>query len=194
MMFKTLLPLLVLAGAAAPQIHAQSARLRGPDQIEEILTERMTGTAHPFTFIRYMGAMDFRSANLVRSLLGVHLISSGPISATPNSVNMLLWQMVLSGLADQLQANCDASGGMFLQPKFQAALAKICAWPEPAAQSKATMLEFWQALMSYDAPPEEFESWRNFFLASDYANRPAHEAVAAMALAVMYNPYFLLEQ
>ena len=43
------------------------------------------------------------------------------------------------------------------------------------------------------APQEEFEIWRKFLLGT-YADKKPAEAIEAMTLALMLNPYFLLEQ
>ena len=47
--------------------------------------------------------------------------------------------------------------------------------------------------MSFDAPPEEFAAWKDYFLnEAEYANAPASTALPAMTLAALFNPYFLL--
>jgi hypothetical protein len=52
---------------------------------------------------------------------------------------------------------------------------------------------FWLAMMGYNAPQEEFLVWKDFVLAT-YGEKKAAEAIEAMTLALMMNPYFLLEQ
>ena len=46
--------------------------------------------------------------------------------------------------------------------------------------------------MGFSAPREEYLAWRDFFLNSSYRDKPAREAVPAMALSIMLNPHFLL--
>src|SRR5947209_259559 len=92
-------------------VFAQAAPYRGVAEVEEILTERMTGYDHPFNFYRYIGTLGPNSY-LLRTLLGAyserggeHLFENG----RPNSVSMLLWNMVLHDLSKDLEANCKQS-------------------------------------------------------------------------------------
>jgi hypothetical protein len=55
------------------------------------------------------------------------------------------------------------------------------------------MLAFWLAIMGYSAPEEEYQAWRTFFLSSAYKDKPAGETVSAMSLAILMNPFLLLQ-
>jgi hypothetical protein len=80
-----------------------------------------------------------------------------------------------------------------LRPNFRAALLPLCAWPAASAKTDDALYNYWSALMSFDAPPEEFAAWREYFLnEAEYANAPASAALPAMTLAALFNPYFLL--
>ncbi len=187
----------LLATAVVSTAQAQSTPFRGVSAIEDALGERLNGGTKPFSFYRYLGSMSATSAYILRQLLGANVAAGGESSfqnGHPNSVNMLLWYMVLYGLADELQKNCDAPTGLTLQPSFAQALHDICAWPNASAKTDQVMGNFWLALMDYDAPPEELDAWKDFFLHSSYADKPGDQVVAAMSFSIFYNPHFLLRK
>jgi hypothetical protein len=72
-------------------------------------------------------------------------------------------------------------------------LRRLCTWPAAEAKSDAGLLDFWLAVMGYNAPESEYAAWRDFFR-SAYADRPAAETVSAMTFAITMNPYFLLHK
>jgi hypothetical protein len=174
----------------------RAAHFKGAVRIEQLITERITGVDHPFSLYRYFGASG-RSALLLKQLLGAY-VSDGTSSVfqngEPNSVNMLLWNLVLYGLAEELEKNCSSSTSLPIRPPFRQSLDEICKWPQPSAKSEAVMRNFWLSLMSYDAPPDEFDAWKNLFLTSSYQNKPAGQTVSAMVFAALYNPHFLLRK
>jgi hypothetical protein len=174
----------------------QAAPFRGATGIEEIITERITGTDHPFTFYRYMVGIE--NPYSMRQLLGVYSDLGGESefrNGQPNSVNMLLWNWVIDDFASDIQTNCSQSSVRIgLLSQVRDTINEICKWPNSDAKSETAMRNFWLAFMSYDAPPEEFDAWKEFFLSSSYKDRPASETVRAMTLAILYNPHFLLRK
>jgi len=80
-----------------------------------------------------------------------------------------------------------------VRPTFHAALMPLCKWPADSAKSDTALYNYYTALLSFDAPPEEFAAWKDYFLNNaQYANAPASTALPAMTLAALFNPYFLL--
>ncbi len=139
---------------------------------------------------------EFVPAEGLESLLGTwinygsqHIFKNG----SPNPVNMLIWYVTLSAFADDMGESC-ASPQMNFNREFIATLNKICDWPKPKAASEDVMLEFWFAVMGYNAPETEFIEWRDFFLKSSYKGKTAKETVSAMTLAITMNPHFLLSR
>jgi hypothetical protein len=80
-----------------------------------------------------------------------------------------------------------------LQPSLLQLLAPIRSWPQSSARSDAVLLPYWRALLQYDAPDEEYASWKTFVQTSpQIARLPAGAFMSAITLAALYNPYFLL--
>lgn len=119
----------------------------------------------------------------------------------PNSLNMLLWQIALSKLATEVALSCrdaNAPQNLGLYPynaSFAARLKPLCSWPSPEAKQEAKLLDLWQAVMGFDAPKQEFDAWRDYFLAptSPFANASRDDSLKAMIRSMLLSPYFLLE-
>lgn len=183
-----LLSLLLLVSIPRPA-RANVGEYRGYIAAQNLIGERLM--AAPFTFNRYFGTqygllnlMGFYDAN------GENSFRNGK----PNAINTLVWQMALQAFSADLAGQCEGRSKLILQPVFQSTLTTICQWPAPQAQDEAAMRMLWLSVMAYDAPEEEFLAWREFFLHSNYASRPASEAVPALIFSILYNPHFLLRK
>jgi len=170
---------------------AKVGEYRGYIAAESLISERLLLEGAPFSFSTYSNGQRG-----LLNLLGFYE-SDGENSfrnGQPNSINMLMWQMVLQGFASDVAAHCTNQSRLLFQPVFRSTLDTLCRWPSPEAQDDATMRMFWLSVMSYDAPEEEYLAWRDFFLRSSYVSRPASEAVSALILSILYNPHFLLRK
>lgn len=133
-------------------------------------------------------------------------------NGTPNAVNMLLWDLVLSRFADSLATACDPAplsppaGSVFLRSlvgesrelklkaSFHQKLAAACNLPAGDAERRAVMQKLWTALMGYEAPAAEFGAWYDAFGApGTLPAADAHERLRAMLRGLLLNPHFLLE-
>jgi hypothetical protein len=182
---------------------------RGYTAINQIIQERVAQD-NGFELGQYLDKVSvIPSSGDLLSLLGTYDgsdTSSTFRNGDPNSINMLLWYIALDEFAADIASNCNsvtqnvpsgASGvsPLVLNDDFLAALKPLCAWPDPSAKIDAVLYAFWSALLQYDAPPEEFQAWENFFLNEPaYQNASAASVISDMGLAALYNPYFLLEQ
>ena len=129
-------------------------------------------------------------------------LTGGYSNGAPNAVNSVLQNLMLGGMARDLGLQCGIEQNGWsnttyalresLKVAFAAKLKKLCAWSE-VENRDASLLEFWTAVMGYDAPSEEFEAWKSF-LKTEYADASGAEVVADGAFAIFYNPYFLLKQ
>ncbi len=171
-------------------VQAQHARFKGFVGIQTELSTRLApaGTA--------LDLYEFLPADDLENLLGTwvnygseHVFKNG----SPNPVNMLIWYTLMSGFAQSVGESCIRPQLEFNR-SFLAALNRLCAWPKPAAVTDRIMLDFWLAVMGFNAPESEFLAWRDFFLNSSYRNKPAKDAVTAMTLAIALNPHFLLDR
>lgn len=161
-------------------------------------------TSSSFAIGHYLGEYSSEIGGLSALLGGF----SGEASSNdfrngrPNSLNILLWQIALSNLAKDVAFSCRGSGapqslgGRYpYNPPFAARLKPLCSWPSPEVKQEATLLNLWQAVMGFDAPKEEYDAWRDYFLnpTSPFANASRDESIKAMFRSMLLSPYFLLE-
>jgi hypothetical protein len=180
--------LLCLCLAAAPA-NAAAARLKGLSALSKELSARIAPEDGPIELDRFMPADGLDDLAGTWSAFGTeHKFQNG----MPNAVNMVLLRLTLSGFAKSLAKSC-ASPQLLLNETFNGTLETLCSWPGPQARSEPVLTAFWLAMMGYNAPQEEFLVWKDFVLAT-YGEKKAAEAIEAMTLALMMNPYFLLEQ
>jgi len=193
-------PALLLAGfllALAPGVNAASvaAEFRGYKAIEQRLNDRLF--VERFSFEPYFDGLYGSELVSILNLLGSYSFDVGTVSefrnGQPNAVNMLFWYFLGNALGREVGQGCLQSRDDFWRTEFRESLEAICQWPQAAAKDPRVMERFWIAMMSYDAPREEFEAWRDFFVNGPHRDQPAHEAVRAMVMAAFLNPYFLLK-
>jgi hypothetical protein len=181
-----LLGLCVLPLAAA----AQSSQFKGWPAVTRELSTRLAPPGQELPLDQFL------PADGLNELLGTwdrfgdeHSFTNG----TPNAVNMVIWRVALSGFARSVADSCETPRLSF-QARFLATLRRLCTWPNAEAKAESVMLDFWFGVMGYNAPESEYRAWREFFLTSSYRDRPAHETIDAMTLAITMNPYFLLHR
>jgi hypothetical protein len=123
-------------------------------------------------------------------------------NGTPNSLNMFLWNITMSMLASDIARSCGTirlavmrSQVFDYNDSFAKHLNALCSWPNSQAKNETNLRNLWIAVQGFDAPKEEFEAWRDFFLSpqSPYADKPNEESMAAMLKTMFLSPYFLLE-
>ena len=200
-----LLNLLIFSNSHA---FSTTSPFRGYSKINQIIHERVAQD-NGFELGQYLDkvAIAPQTGDLL-SLLGTYDgadTNSTYRNGDPNSINMLLWYIVLDGLAVAIAGQCDGGTAamvadgpvkpLVLRPAFSAALRPLCAWPDASAKTDAVLFGFWSGLVGFDAPPEEFQAWKTYFLdqtQSDQTNASA--VIADMGLAALFNPYFLLEE
>jgi hypothetical protein len=174
-----------LAGPAG----AAGARLKGLSALSKELSARIAPEDGPIELDRYMPADGLDDLVGTWSGFGTeHKFQNG----IPNAVNMVLMRLTFSGFAQSLAKSC-ASPQLLLNERFYDTLETLCTWPSQEAKSDAVLTDFWLALAGYNAPQEEYQIWRDFIVGT-YGEKKAPEAIEAMTLALMMNPYVLLEQ
>ena len=60
------------------------------------------------------------------------------------------------------------------------------------SEREAALFGFWISIMSFDAPLQEYQAWKDFFLDGPFVKSPAPDVIRAMAAAILMNPHFLL--
>lgn len=145
------------------------------------------------------GALKPSLADLLGSYAGDGL-RVGLRNATPNSVNMLLWYMILDSFASELGAVCDEGATVprgfrleDLKPAATAAIRSLCAWPLPEAKAIESLLALWEQVLRADAPDQEQRAWLAFVQGPAFEAIDGKAAVRQAVVAMTYNPYFLLQ-
>ncbi|WP_088348689.1 MULTISPECIES: hypothetical protein [Rhodomicrobium] len=184
-------PIIVAALAllAAPPAHAAAAQFKGLSVISKELSARIAPEEGPIELDRYMPADGLDDLVGTWAAFGTeHKFQNGQ----PNAVNMVLLRLTFAGFAQSLAQSCK-SPQLLLNDSFFDTLEALCTWPSDEAKNEQVLTAFWLGIMGYNAPESEFAVWRDFVLGT-YGEKPALEAIEGMTLALMLNPYFLLEQ
>lgn len=187
--------------------YGASSGFKGFPVIKRVLSERWLGDAMTLDLAIYLGeGGGYYSSSGLTSLLGSYEGSGGSLNSTfsngePNVVALVLWHVIFSELAVDLASTCTSNGKHYtraasvpVRDSLTAALKPICNWPAASARSDETLLGLWLELMSFDAPEEEYEAWRDFFKGPAYAGATYTQVVSAMVLAAYSNPHFLLRK
>ena len=168
---------------------------------QKVLSTRLfSGATDQFNFLPYLGYE--RSLLELMGSFQTQGSTATFINGTPNAMNMLLWQIVFSGLSSDIASSCGRSSVEInhsaivnYNPTFASHLGALCTWPDSNSKNEANLLNFWLSVQAFDAPREEYESWRDFFLKPDspYAQATSKEAIKAMLMTMLMSPDFLLE-
>lgn len=199
-MIRLLLCILIIFSWNVDSAQGEATRFRGNTAISRLLRERMLTEGSSFSFSPYMydpnDSSSFVPAFSLLGLLGDYSSSGNNEfrNGTPNSVNMLVWQLVLSLTAQEMSKYCSRSSTLPFHPAFAATLDPLCGWPSADAKSEKNLENFWIAVMGYDAPETEFLAWRDFALRSSFSEKSASETLPALFFAIVYNPHFLLRK
>jgi hypothetical protein len=140
--------LIALGAMTPPAADAQTAQFKGWPAIERELSTRLAPKDKPLDLYQFIPGDD------MDDLLGTwftvgseHAFHNG----MPNSVNMVIWHVALSGFAKSLGESCDKPRFVF-HPHFAEVLKRMCTWPAETARSEAAMTDFWLSVMGYNAP------------------------------------------
>jgi hypothetical protein len=179
--------LLALSGMSAAE--AAPAQFKGINTLSKELSARIAVRESPIELDRFMPADGLDDLTGTWAAFGVeHAFQNGQ----PNAVNMVLLRLALSRFAKALAATCK-SPQFILNETFIETLEALCTWPSAEAKTETVMQGFWLAMMGYNAPRPEYQVWREFVLRT-YEGKKAKDALEGMTLAIVLNPYFLLQQ
>jgi hypothetical protein len=175
--------------AAVADGAAQTSRFKGWAAISKELSTRIAPKGEMLDLDRFLPADDMEDLLGRWSTFGSeHAFQNG----LPNAISIAIWHATLSNFATSVGASCSAPQLEF-HAKFAQTLKDLCSWPAAGAKADALLMDYWLAIMGYNAPEPEYVAWRDHFLAS-YKDRPAAETITAMTLAITMNPYFLLHK
>jgi hypothetical protein len=188
---------IAVAGCLAHPAFAEDvpSQFRGYTEINRILKERMIRRSG-FELGRYVGeALAEPNSNSLVALLGTFqgTDTDGEFrNGDPNAFNMTLWYVLLNRFAMDVGQVCKNKNQLPLLPQFAATLKPLCSWPDASAKSETVLETFWTAVTDYEFPDDEYDAWKAFIV-DTYATKSAPDAISAMTLSILYNPYFLLK-
>ena len=181
-----------VAEAAAPP---SSAEFRGYTATNRTLSERLIERGHAFQGGVYLGEQYNPMTLNLLDLVGTYKSGSAGErfkNGVPNSLNMLLWHLMLSGLSGDVSKICSGENAREFRIDFQERVRALCSWPAGASRADAVLFDYWLATMGYDAPLTEYQVWKEFALGPAMADFQGAEAVEWLTLSILNNPYFLL--
>lgn len=172
---------------------------KGYQDINKILKVRaFVPGADPFELYRYLGAAGVSLSALLGQWNGFGVQSSF-LNGKPNTINLILWHLALSGFAQDLARVCpDATEKPTfktdsLNPLLLKSLQTLCSWPDASAKNADNLMALWMSLMGFDAPYEEFLAWQEFLHSPEMGQTPAAQALPDAITAIFLNPHFLLK-
>lgn len=197
--------LALFSGSAAfgAALENSPAPFRGYTEINRDLRDALMQPDSSWHLGRYLSderGEPRRSGGLL-ALLGTYAgtdLGGGFQNAQPGGMNMLLWYVAFSGLSLDVGALCSATPPEKPLPwneEFKTLVVSLCEWPRAGlADDGSKLLDFWLWLVGFDVPMEEFDAWKEFVLQPELQQSSAKNALAAMVVAALYNPHYLLRK
>ncbi|MCO5142591.1 MAG: hypothetical protein M9962_05835 [Oligoflexia bacterium] len=179
-------------------LSAAPSSLKGVAAISRILSERTLVDGNILNLSILFGVENSYWSML--DLMGSYKSDQGEVkfkNGKPNSINTLLWKTAFTSLAKEMAKECNplaADKIIHFNVYFKESLRPLCKWPNQEAMQEKVLQNIWLSIMAYDAPLEEYEAWRDFFLHSSFAHKSAYEAVPAILFSILYNPHFMLRK
>ena len=183
-----------------------SSQYYGFDHIDRLLTKRILD---PEAEVQRRTVLAGHVSPQLISLLGRatgHGVESTFSNGNPNSLNLLLWYVGFRGLGgdfstvcvdvweEPTQAERAAQIRQTMLPETLDAIESLCKWNDEDFDRELAMQKFWSILVNYDAPGSEFAAWQIYFTSDPFVDMPATDAIEAMTIGALYNPYFLLKR
>ncbi|MBK8201474.1 MAG: hypothetical protein IPK68_03840 [Bdellovibrionales bacterium] len=165
-----------------------------------LIKERFLQEGVSFELSRYLGEeyVDpslgvFTGTNLIDLLGGYQ--GSGYNSrfnnGEPNSLNMLLWYLILKEFSKEIGSVCIQSDALPLNAAYAQAAQALCSWP-PGKESEKILTQYWLVAMGFEAPLEEMAPWMELAQSEAAGLWRSDEALEKLTFAILFNPYFLL--
>ena len=179
---------------------SEPAKFHGYLAMESRLNDRLADPENPLALTIFLAGYRANFVPPLGQLLGYQAgdgLEADFRNGDPNGVNMLLWQLVFNGVANDLASLCSNPESLSLGWQAQGNLReliqdRLCEWPDPVARNQEALVALWLEIMHYDAPPSEFFAFVDFFLSPDYESATAEEFIHDATMAIFLNPYFLL--
>lgn len=196
-------------------------QLKGPATIRTIIGTRLGAGIREFDLFNYTHeTAPFSQLGNIMGSFASEGIKNRYANGAPNSVNMFLWEKVLTNvgrglaseacLSDKIQKNIGDSDSpiIYLPFSFSLEAKQIMGHCGPIATGQTARLgpnqegvstidsqNLWSLLMEQDAPVEEYQAWTKWLESPAFqsAYKTAEDRLAAAIAGAWLNPYFLLE-
>ena len=174
-----------------------AAKFRGYAAVQDDLYYRFLDPSSDFELFRYLGDDGEQLSNLVGRPNGFGTTFDTRTNK-PNSMNVLVWRMMLSRFANDIAAACPGSPltALAMPPiaiSSQALLitSALCAWPAVGDEALAAA---WNLLLDSRAPAASRDAWIALARSPELQAMPADKALPTLWVAAFLHPTFLLEQ
>lgn len=174
---------------------SQASEFRGYVETNQLIRERLIDSDSRFEIGSLISERYNDFGTSILDLLGTYKssgVSLGFKNGQPNSANMLVWKMILSEFSNQIGGLCYGADAHIFNDAFKKIVVPICDWSKDSARSEDNLKALWLAIMDYDAPEEEYQIWRDFFLKDEWRAAQPSDVVSAMTASILMSPYFLL--
>jgi hypothetical protein len=184
---------------ADPDSENDSARrLIGYIGLESHIRSRAIEPGSKFFLNHYLTGFGYSFVDDLVALMGVDEANgqtSGYKNAAPTAVNMLLYDMVLNGFAQDLMTQCEEAGERSGQaPKYRSDFVKSIREICPVSTingDKDVMRRVYVALNGFQSPESEFEAWFQFFDEA-YVEVDPETTMKHKIYSATMNPHLLL--
>jgi hypothetical protein len=174
-----------------------AANFRGYAAVQDDLYAKLIAADTPFELYDYLGKNGEELSKLVGRPDGFG-VTLDVRNAKPNAMNVIVWRMMLRGLANDLAASCPGSHltpamtpKITLNAQATGVVMALCAWP--TVDDKA-LGDAWDLTIGYLAPAKSRAAWIQYAHSSDLQSRRADDALPLLWLGALLHPAFLLEQ
>lgn len=187
-----------LAQAGSGRFSRDTGLLKGHSALSREIAGRIMGPAgQHFAFDIYING-DCGLSELLGTWKLENGVTSKRVNPHPGAVAINIYNAIFAAFSQELFRLCSAeskgkvSNEYAVSAIFASTWAELCRWPEPRAQKPENLAALYHFIMGYEAPPEEYDSWSKWVF-DQFQNSQAKEALPQMVHALLFNPYFLLE-
>ncbi len=180
-----------------PDDPSAAAGFRGYAAVQDDLYVAFLEPESEFELHDYLGESGEQLSMLVGRADGFGVTFETP-NVKPNSMNVLVWRMMLARFASDLAATCPnstivpaADPALVLNPRAAKVVAALCSWP---TASERALGDAWDLVIGHLAPESSRRAWLVLATSPDLRDLGADDALPSLWLAALLHPAFLLEQ
>lgn len=173
----------------------EASYYKGFFEYETLIQSRIGQDSDRIDLGKYVGASEVGNApRSILRLLGVYESGASTIqNGEPNSLNFLLWTILIRGFVEDHLTICssDLKFSKFLDPQYFQLIQQLC---NNQNFTDVLLNELWIRIMGYDVPIEEYDDWlisvKSYL--TEHPNSKNEPLEFALSLLFL-NPYLLLK-